>query len=263
MIVTVHDYSPLSAFPKWHESGKYFFYRYYVYFVRKSVINRSRAIISVSDFTKKEIIKRFKKKLILTIPEGIDLRFKKLSGYKSKNYFLAMADFSPRKNIIRVLKSYSLLPYDIKLKYKFKIVVSMDYPIGLIMQFTRKSGITNYVSIIKSPSNGELVKKYNRAFCFIYPSLYEGFGLPILEAMACGCPVITSNFDPMKEIAGNAAVLVNPYSVEEIRSAMENIINDQNLREKLIKNGNNRIRKYSWEKTAKQTLNFYEKIYRS
>ena len=104
----------------------------------------------------------------------------------------------------------------------------------------------------------DLLHLYNGADLFIYPSLYEGFGLPVLEAMACGIPVITSNVSSLPEVAGDAAFLVDPYSVEEIAESARKILKDRELKDDLSKRGMERAKSFSWEKTAMETLRAYE-----
>jgi len=99
---------------------------------------------------------------------------------------------------------------------------------------------------------------YAGASVYMYVSLYEGFGLPILEAMSCGCPVITSNVSSMPEVAGDAAILVDPYSVEEISSAIEKALSDEKLRTEMRKKGQERAKMFSWRKTAEETLQVYK-----
>jgi glycosyltransferase involved in cell wall biosynthesis len=107
-------------------------------------------------------------------------------------------------------------------------------------------------------NHGELVTYYKRAVGFIFPSLHESFGMPILEAMACGCPVITSNTTACKEVAGDAALLVNPYSVDEITSAMERLVEDSALRRSLREKGIKRASMFTWKKSAQEHLKVFE-----
>jgi glycosyltransferase involved in cell wall biosynthesis len=104
---------------------------------------------------------------------------------------------------------------------------------------------------------------YNGASIFLYPSLYEGFGIPPLEAMACGAPVVTSNVTSMPEIAGDAAFLINPNNGEELKAAVMKLLNDENLRNNLIARGLKQAKEYSWIKMAKKTLAIYESVYKA
>ena len=100
----------------------------------------------------------------------------------------------------------------------------------------------------------QLVTYYKNSICLMFPSLYEGFGLPILEAMSCGAPVITSNVSSMQEVAGGAALTVNPYDTGSIAEAMNKLLKDEQLRERLISMGFQRVKEFSWKKCAEQTL---------
>jgi len=97
---------------------------------------------------------------------------------------------------------------------------------------------------------------------FIYPSLYEGFGLPPLEAMACGCPVITSNTSSLPEVVGDAGIMVDPYDVNEIAKAIDLVLSNENLRNEMIEKGLKQAKKFSWRKTAEETLKVYEDVYK-
>jgi glycosyltransferase involved in cell wall biosynthesis len=101
---------------------------------------------------------------------------------------------------------------------------------------------------------------YSNAACFILPSLYEGFGLPLLEAMACGCPVIASNITSIPEVVGNAGILVNSQNIKEIASAIEQVLFNEKIREELIEKGFEQCRKFSWDRTAIETSRIYESL---
>ncbi len=109
-------------------------------------------------------------------------------------------------------------------------------------------------------SEEDLVLLYNCATVFLYPSLYEGFGMPVLEAMACGVPVITSNITSMPEIAGDAAILINPRNPEELKNSILTLLNDKKLRNDLRERGFRQAKKFSWKKMAKETLEIYESL---
>ncbi|HQR94928.1 MAG TPA: glycosyltransferase family 1 protein, partial [Sediminibacterium sp.] len=108
--------------------------------------------------------------------------------------------------------------------------------------------------------NEQLASLYNHARCLVYPSLYEGFGLPIIEAFACGCPVITSKGSSTGEIAGDAAVLINPNDTEEMSQKISEVLNNEFLQDQMVKLGHNRAHLFNWDKTANQTLKLYQAI---
>ncbi|MCD6419940.1 MAG: glycosyltransferase family 4 protein, partial [Synergistetes bacterium] len=116
--------------------------------------------------------------------------------------------------------------------------------------------LTGYVS------DEELVKWYNRAQVFVLPSKFEGFGLPPLEAMACGTPVIVSNVASLPEVCGDAAYYVDPYDVEDIALGIRTVLSDENLQKELVRKGFERVKLFSWEKTAKQILEVFEEVLR-
>ena len=108
--------------------------------------------------------------------------------------------------------------------------------------------------------NEHLISYYKNALCFVFPSIYEGFGFPILEAFQCGCPVICSNASSFPEVAGNAALYFDPYDTQSIEKAIEQILQDKSLRKNLVKNGYERLNNFSWQKTAELTKETYKKV---
>jgi len=178
-------------------------------------------------------------------------KIKKEYGIKG-NYLLVIAPWQPRKNFKRIIRAFKMVS-DLNLS-----LVVVGYSEIKIPSVERKIVFTDFVS------QGEKINAlYSGASCLVYPSLYEGFGLPILEAFICGCPVVTSNVSSMPEVAGKAAVLVNPRNVKDIARGIKEAIDK---RESLIKAGLRRAKQFSWEKTAKETLKVYEEalaIYQS
>jgi len=124
-----------------------------------------------------------------------------------------------------------------------------------------KLGISKQVFLTGSLTDPEVVALMNAADVFVFPSLEEGFGLPALEAMACGTPVVTSNLSSLPEVVGDAALLVNPFDVQEIANGIKRLLTDEQLKEALITKGFQRVKKFSWENTAKETLKIYQQTY--
>ena len=125
-----------------------------------------------------------------------------------------------------------------------------------------KFGIKDSLVFTGFISDEDLKTIYSEAEALLFVSFYEGFGIPILEAMECGTPVITSNISSMPEVAGDAALLVNPHNIKEIAEKMNNIANSEILRKQLIENGFKRVKEFSWERTARETLKVYNEIYK-
>lgn len=264
IVTTVHDINLKYTYP-W--LSKHLINRIYCETTRWAVLKRSSACIVVSNFTSSELTRYFEKigtsAKIYQVLNGLDPQFLKFgSDHKKKvktPYILTMGDFTPRKNLKRLIYSYSRLPTKIKNRYQLKLLISSSTSSARFYDLARKFRVQNRIKIISDVSFTALMKLYIQASLFIYPSLYEGFGLPILEAMACGCPVITSGQGATKETAGQAALLINPRSTVSINNAIMRVVTQPNLRTKLIKLGKNRSKEFSWEKTAKETLKIYQR----
>ena len=262
IVTTVHDLNLKSTYPF---LSRHFLNRIYCIVSRYVVFANTKTFVSPTNFIKREIelnlLKRNLDKKVLKIYEGVDEDFKVLKEpYHKQKYFLCMGDFAPRKNIPMVLKAYSLLPLSIKEKHHLIIIVSDKIAAANFKNMIVKYKIKSSADILMSISKNSLVWFYNNSIAFIYPSLYEGFGLPILEAMSCGCPVITSNFGTMKEIAGKSAFLINPNSAGDILNAMYKIYTSQKFSKKLTLKGLKRAKKFSWIKTAQKTIKCYYEV---
>jgi glycosyltransferase involved in cell wall biosynthesis len=252
-IVTVHDLTP---FLFKHEMS-YFDSSYWNFFIPLSV-KLSDKVIAISEATKNDLIKFFprSKDKINIIYHGSEQNKIINEGMRSQ-FFLVVGAIRPRKNIERVLLALSKLSdHNIKI---YLIGKNLNY-LKKIKSLINKLNIEERVVIRGYVSKNELNLLYSKAIGYLYPSLYEGFGFPILEAQSFCLPVITSNISSMPEIAGRGALLVNPYSEDEIRIAMEKLITDQLLRKTLIKLGLENIKRFSWNKCAHETLKIYEEL---
>jgi glycosyltransferase involved in cell wall biosynthesis len=126
-----------------------------------------------------------------------------------------------------------------------------------IYDMLKSTGMESYIHFIGFADDADLPALYSAASCFAFPSLYEGFGLPVLEAMACGTPVVTSNVSSLPEAAGDAALLVDPHNVESIANALESILTDEPLRKKLIQEGFEHIQEFTWQHAAQKLRQIY------
>jgi glycosyltransferase involved in cell wall biosynthesis len=140
------------------------------------------------------------------------------------------------------------------------VVGARKWKYSPIFETVKQLGLENHVHFMGFVPEDELPALYNGADLFVFPSLYEGFGLPVLEAMACGTPVITSNVSSLPEVAGNAALLVDPYNVDELADAMRRILSDPALAADLRARGLERAQQFSWERTAQETLAVYKHV---
>ena len=162
-------------------------------------------------------------------------------------FIFALGTIEPRKNIPTLLAAFDSLPPSLREHFELVLAGPMGWADGDTTARIRNTTTARYLGYIPEPDLAPLTAA---AAIFAYPSLYEGFGLPILEAMACGTPVVTANVTAMPEIAGDAALLVDPTSVEQIASAMEQIVSDSALRQQLRRKGLARSAEFSWARTA-------------
>lgn len=236
----------------------------------KFAIENSDKIIAVSEATKKDILKYFniQEKKIDIVSPGIYLEdYMKddnddiLSKYKLPNsYILYLGTLEPRKNIINIIKSFEKYKKENKSKIQLVLVGKKGWKYEKIFQAYEESPYKEEIKILGYIDEKDKVLLYKNAKVFLYPSFYEGFGMPILEAMAAGTPVITSNISSLPEVAGNAAILVNPYDINEILDAMREVLNNEKLRKNMIALGFNQANKYTWEKSVEKLEKIYEDL---
>jgi glycosyltransferase involved in cell wall biosynthesis len=175
-------------------------------------------------------------------------------------FILALGGLDPRKNIARVLQSFKKFRQRSKSDHQLVIVGLPESGQRLFSRIAMEMEIAEQVVFAGFVPEEDLVALYNGAEAFLYPSLYEGFGLPVLEAMACGTPVIASTAGSIPEIAGEAALLIEPKDIEALALAIEQVVTDQALRRELIARGFEQVKKFSWEKAARELLTVYERV---
>ncbi|OGH14357.1 MAG: hypothetical protein A2687_01885 [Candidatus Levybacteria bacterium RIFCSPHIGHO2_01_FULL_38_26] len=190
-------------------------------------------------------------------------------------YILFVGTLQPRKNIERLIEAFSLLchpkrsegsrdssPANRRAQNDIQLVIvgKKGWLYEDILKAPKKFEIKDKVKFLDFVSDEDLPGFYENAICFVLPSLYEGFGLPVLEAMKYGCPVITSSVSSLPEAGGDAALYINPLDVEDIAKNLELIINNSELRKKLIEKGYEQVKKFSWEKTARETLDVLTQV---
>ena len=286
-IVTIHDVFHLAFFDQLSLKEKI-----YARLMLNAAVRMSDKIITVSNFSRSEIIKYTgaDKDRITVIHNGIDRRLfrpitdkEKYSPASSppkegitildnlrkkyslpKEFIIFVGNVKPNKNLKRLLEAYELLIKKGDAKYGLVIIGKKE---GFItgdsesFRFLKNSSsLQEKVLFTGSVDTSELPAVYNSASMLVFPSLYEGFGLPPLEAMACGCPVIVSNTASLPEVCGDAAYYVDPYSVESIAEGMNKVHSDGALREDLIQKGLERAGMFSWEESAKEHMNIFEEI---
>ena len=247
--------------------------KYYAILTNWVALKKSDKLITISESTKHELMEFYnfhESDKIQAVHLGVDAKFfdhsakevlSKIIGelkikYNFKRYFLYVGNNRPHKNLERVLIAFKtvLSQIDFELKFLFvgrQLKNNTDID-SLVMRLGLKENI-----ISLELSDDELCAVYSKAEAFVFCSLSEGFGLPVLEAMALGCPVITSDLSSMREIAEGAALLIDPYSVKSIEESMLKLIFDKELKQNLIEKGQRNAQSFTWEKCAKETLSIY------
>ncbi len=272
LILTLHDIIFLEPRDKANKS----FYQNMGWFYRRLVVPRilkkCKRIITVSNFEKNNIMSKLDlpQGKIAMIYNGYNEWFKPLDDteqiYKkyidSSGYFFFLGNTDPKKNTERTLVAYS--KYLEKSEVKRRLLMA-DLDKSFLSSIIERNHIENILSQIVMPGyivNKDLPYIYNNAFAFLYTSLRESFGIPLLEAMACGTPVITSNTSSMPEIGGPEAILINPEDPNEIAEKMLQLEKDEALYQRQKKIGPIRAKCFSWQQTAEHLLDLYESIYK-
>jgi glycosyltransferase involved in cell wall biosynthesis len=178
------------------------------------------------------------------------------------DFILFVGTIEPRKNLRRLVEAFDQMLRNTSLSPKLVIAGGKGWMMDDFVSFIAEKGLTDRICLTGYLQDEDLCALYSACTAFIYPSLYEGFGLPPLEAMACGAPVITSRTPALMETVGNAARLVDPQSADDIAQAMTEMLSDQKAREHYVELGTVRVKQFSWEQTALKTLEVYREVLR-
>jgi len=266
VVVTIHDLTN-----KYVERGKKPKLKYADDGFERSIL-KADGIITVSENSKNDILKHYpvsensihvtyagvKSSIFPIAREQIEkLRLEKNIPDK---YILYIGYFLPHKNIERLIKAFYLFKKKYNSDYSLVLIGGKGFLRPHIKDLIAKLELESEISLIDYLTDTELNIYMNAAKLFLFPSLYEGFGLPVLESMTVGTPVICSNTSSLPEISGGAALLVDPLDEKEIAEAIWRLISNTELRRDLIKNGFDRVKKFSWENTAHDTLKAYQTI---
>jgi glycosyltransferase involved in cell wall biosynthesis len=266
-IVTVHDLANF-RFPEFYKSAKQ---KYLTYMTAKST-KKADHIIAVSKSTKNDLVDilGIKESRISVVYNGLNLEPKKLSKEQEANitkklnlpekYILFVGTKEPRKNISGLLDALIYLWEEKKEKYNLVLVGPKGWLYNNIDEKTNKYQQISNVQMTGYLTDTELFTAYKNASLFVYPSFYEGFGLPVLEAMSAGAPVICSNTSSLPEVGGDAAEYIDPYKPKQLANTISTICNDNALQNKMRTLGFIQAKNFSWQKTAKQTIDIYNNI---
>ncbi len=177
-------------------------------------------------------------------------------------YILYVGNIEPKKNMPTLVKAFATVSQEIKNNYRLVIVGKNFWGYQPTLDTVRALNLQDRVIFLGYVPENDLPGIYNAASLFVFPSIYEGFGRPLLEAMMCGVPVITSNSSSMPEVVGNAGITVDPYDIPALAMAIDHVLTDDMLRTTLIRKGLERAKFFSWQKCAEETASVYEEAYR-
>lgn len=252
-VCTIHDFS-FEHDPHWHPEER-------VAYMKRHLHNSAQTcdlILTGSEYTKHEIIERLDvpSEKVRVIYHGVDHEMFRvyeetpLDFALPERFLLFVGSIEPRKNLLLLLQAYSSLKKDFKEDFPLVLIGFKGWENKEVMELIEKE--SSHIRYLGYLSDRELAFVYNRATIFVFPSLYEGFGLPPLEAMACGTPVIVSNTSSMPEVCGDAAYYVDPKTAANIADGIEKVASDSALQETLRKKGLARAAQFSWERSAKE-----------
>lgn len=245
-VVTVFDFIPRLFYPATHPLHQYT--RRYV----PRVLRRATRVIAISEATAADAVRfaRIPRSKIAVTPLACDTNHFRPLGLERKPYFLYLGRYAPYKNIEFALRGFAAAAID---GFEFWMAGPPDPGFEqLLSEFRDRRGLA--VRFVPYPSYDDLPTLLNQATALVFPSKYEGFGLPILEAMACGTPVITSNVSAMPEVAGDAAILVDPDDVQQLRIELELMASNREHRKRLIAHGHERTMKFGWSSTRRRSV---------
>jgi glycosyltransferase involved in cell wall biosynthesis len=241
-----------------------------------SAAGRSNRILTVSEASKRDILEFFKvaPEKVTVIYNGIDERFAtpppedKMRAIEERyqlqgEFALYVGNVKPHKNVERLLDAFHLVRQSGLEDLKLVVIGDDISKYAALRRAVHRYNLHKYVRFLGFLPDETLAVVYRLAAVFVFPSLYEGFGLPPLEAMACGTPVVTSNVSSLPEVMGDAALLVDPYSAEAIADAMRRVLTDTALRSDLSARGLARAGEFSWERSARRVREIYDEVARS
>lgn len=251
-VATVHDLIPLE-FPIMRSLPAKILYK-----AAMQGLKKANHIMTDSEYTKEKVIEKLglPSKKITVVHLGVDHKKFYLKNIAKDDVVLTVSSEMPYKNIERLIKAFAIVNKKIP-KTKLVKVGKANWP-GAREKLI-ESAERHTVSVDFKESVTDLATEYNKAKVFVLPSLAEGFGLPVLEAMACGIPVVCSPFGSLQEMAGKAALYFNPYDEKDIAKKILQVLNDEGLAEELSKKSVKQAKKFSWEKTAEETAKVYRK----
>ncbi len=267
LLVTIYDITPVLS-PEYHN-------RYTRTYVKEKILfaaKKADRIIAISQHTKRDLIQTLgvPEDLIAVIYGGVGEQFQPIKNQEVLNrvkerynikdkYLLFLGTLEPRKNIPGLIRAFHKIK-DRFPNYQLVIAGKRGWKFQEIFKTVEELRLEDRVIFTGYLPEEDIPSLYSGAELFIYPTLYEGFGFPPLEAMACGTPVITSNLSSLPEVVGEGGILIDPNNIDELSRAMESVLADENLRKGLREKGLRQAAKFSWERCARDTLKVYREV---
>jgi glycosyltransferase involved in cell wall biosynthesis len=221
-------------------------------FLLWAAAHRSHRLIAVSEATRADLLRfyRVPKERIAVIAHGVEPAFSLLDRSNTESYLLCVSTLHPHKNLPRLIRAYG------RTKRDFRLILAglRGFHADVIERLIEEMGLRDSVQITGWVPREELYSLYERARAFVYPSMFEGFGMPVLEALAAGIPVACSDIPPLREVAGDTALFFDPLNEDDIAAAIERVMADASLREHMTQAGRERARPFTWQRSAEQTL---------
>lgn len=264
-LITFHDLS------QFHIEAKYDKFR--MFYIKKVIpyyVKLADKIMVISKNTKDDLVKYYKlnaEDLVLNYNGYNSERYNLNSVYRElplnlkKEYFLYIARIEhPGKNHLRLVQAYELLPQEIRDRYDLVIAGKPWSGSDKVLDYIDKSPVKDNIHLPGFVPDEDMPELYRHSALYVFPSLYEGFGIPLIEAMASGIPVICSNTSSLPEIGGEAVALFDPYSIESIRDTIQRVITDHKMQDAMVENGLKRVKEFSWKKHSDTIIKTFEAV---
>lgn len=286
-VVTIHDLTPYK-YPDYIFDRRFLMrerQKFYYFLQKRAILKNTDHIITVSENTRKDVLDifGFPEKKVTAIYEGIEGNFRpkedkrEIEDVKEKygivgEYIFYVGGLGKHKNVETLVRAFRKVTESGMRNKELGLVIGgktmLDDTSGQnaysdLVRLVDELGLTDRVSFPGFTEEEDLPAIYSGAICFVFPSLYEGFGFPVLEAMACGCPVVSSNAGSLPEIVGDSGILVSPKDIEGFAEAISSVILDKSKKGEMVEMGLERAKRFSWEECAKKTLQVFENVHNS
>jgi glycosyltransferase involved in cell wall biosynthesis len=267
IVVTIHDLS-FEHFPQFFSHRERFFFKRTI----PHTARRAAKVLTVSEYSRQDLIRTYNlpPEQVVVTPNGVGPEFRpvrektRLAALRQqygidRAYLLSVGNLQPRKNLARLIRAYTQLRASVEDFHCQLVIVGQKAWLSKnIFHEAHRSRYAGDVILTDYVPEDDLPGLYSGATAFVYPSIFEGFGLPVLEAMACGAPVVTSNSSALPEVVGTAGLMVDPYDEEALAKAIQRLVYDAQLRAQLSEHSLQQAAKFSWRRTAELTLAVYQ-----